>query len=57
MEAQPTVLEWIQACLDGFVAFLKGLAEFVLALLTSLGRFIKGLDAHWPTWRDQSWAR
>lgn len=57
MELQSTVLERIQACLDGFVAFLKGLAEFVLALLMSLGRFIKGLDAHGPTWRDQSWAR
>lgn len=57
MESRPTVLERIQACLDGFVAFLKGLAEIVLALLISLGHFIAGLDAHWPNWRDQSWAR
>jgi hypothetical protein len=57
LDGQRTVLERAVAMLQALIAFLKDVAEFFLALVLKVVRCIAGLDAHHPTWRDQTWAR
>jgi hypothetical protein len=56
LDPQPTVLERIIAIFQAFVSFLGALAKILLEWVLRGLRFIAGLDAEYPRWRDKPWA-